>query len=788
MADVNFSIGADSGAFFGELKKVQKGLGDLGQAFIGLQGVAATLQTAFAAMMGPIREFGALENVRTQMGVMMGSAEAAGALTEKLQDLATNGVVSLDALLAASRPLANMMSGDEIAVWVGRFADIAAASKIPAERLASMVARLNDMGKAEFTELANAGIPIFEALGEVVGASREELVRMSAEGKISAEEFLQAIEKLTAEGGRFYQMNSQMSNTTLGSLATLEATWKELMAEVGRPLAEFLTPVVQQVIRLFDELKPVLSEAMDRLGEFLQRLMTDGGAGTERAREMGEVLMGVFGGLLDALEPVVAVQQQLAEVVRGALLPLLGALAPLSEHVAVQLRGVGMVLELLGPLVEALLLPLEVQCEVFGELMGLLGGVSGGLGASAEGMDRLGESVKSVTALLGGGVGALREFLRVGREAIGLRKPERGQTADADAALAETVARAQVLAAEKVSGVQKKAEREAKAAAEARMKMEDVVSAHYQKAVEKQAEAIKDLGMKYSAMLKAAGFDSMEALQAEMRALQELENPTAGQVEHMRVLLALEEKLMAVEKQRRMAARDAAAEAAKARAEAEAEYEKRRQAERDAAFGKHYEGLSVAEQRAWLLGEGSAQMTPGEVSAAQVRADMDYLAAEDAVKYAGMIAGMEEWLAKWQKLEERAAGLEQRRAAEEAELRAREADAAGHGALAESLRRAAANRERMRELMDAGYGEDEARERVRREAKLNMEEERRARMDAARVEVVQASLASVGGGGGSIRIGDMQFREAQKQTDLLARIKEALVDSPQSKQMLAVLA
>lgn len=61
-SDVEFTIGADSSAFMAALGKVHGGLNAVGQAFIGLQGVAATLRTAFTAMMGPIREFGARES------------------------------------------------------------------------------------------------------------------------------------------------------------------------------------------------------------------------------------------------------------------------------------------------------------------------------------------------------------------------------------------------------------------------------------------------------------------------------------------------------------------------------------------------------------------------------------------------------------------------------------------------------------------------------------------------------------------------------------------------------
>ena len=166
-ADVIFTIGADGSAFSGALGALHKELTDIGQSFMVLQGVAAGVSRAFSAAMAPLQAYGELEDVKTQLGIMLNSEDAAERLTAALQNMATNGVVGMQDLVAAARSLVRVLPQETIAGWVGRFADILAASKVPAERLASMVARLNDMGKAEFTELANAGIPIFEALGEV---------------------------------------------------------------------------------------------------------------------------------------------------------------------------------------------------------------------------------------------------------------------------------------------------------------------------------------------------------------------------------------------------------------------------------------------------------------------------------------------------------------------------------------------------------------------------------------------------------------------------------------------
>lgn len=212
--------------------------------------LATTLSQAFIQ---PAIE---VENVGASLGVLLGNQDLADALTESLQRMATNGVVSFEQLHQAARPLTNLFSNPaDISKWVGVFADIAAGSKVPAERLASMVSRMEDMGKVELTELANSGIPIFEALGEITGHTREELIKLGAEGKLSTETLLAAFESLTAEGGPFHQMNTTLSNTTGGSFDTLAASWQEVMAEVGKGLNTLLRPALQLLSTILQECK-----------------------------------------------------------------------------------------------------------------------------------------------------------------------------------------------------------------------------------------------------------------------------------------------------------------------------------------------------------------------------------------------------------------------------------------------------------------------------------------------------------------------------------------------------
>ena len=187
-ADANIRVGADTTAFSKAIDGLEKGVTEklekIGNVFMGALGLKAAAQNiagAFSAFTAPAAE---LENVATSLGVVMGNAAAAERLTGSLQRLATNGVVSFDELHRSARALTNVFQDDAvISHYVSRLADIATGADIPASRLAELIARMVDMGKAELTELANKGVPIFEALASVLGKSTEEVVKMSGARK-----------------------------------------------------------------------------------------------------------------------------------------------------------------------------------------------------------------------------------------------------------------------------------------------------------------------------------------------------------------------------------------------------------------------------------------------------------------------------------------------------------------------------------------------------------------------------------------------------------------------------
>lgn len=270
---IKFNFRADVHQVMLSLQEIQQGLKQTaaeGKRWTMAMGIDAMLnnlsrlKSAISAVAGTFSAFtqaaAQKEDVSVKLGVMLGDSGAGEELATSLERMATNGVVPMQELQAAAAALVGSFSDTSaISQWVGVFADIAAGSKLPASRLAELVARVEDMGKAEFTELANAGIPIFQALGEVTGKSTQELLKMSAAGEISRDTVLEAFKLMTAEGAKFHDLNATMSNTTAGSWATLAASWQEVMAEVGRQFNDIIRPVVQGIGSFLQKYKEDIS-------------------------------------------------------------------------------------------------------------------------------------------------------------------------------------------------------------------------------------------------------------------------------------------------------------------------------------------------------------------------------------------------------------------------------------------------------------------------------------------------------------------------------------------------
>lgn len=784
---------------------VRKGLDGIGKAYMGVLGVIAAgkgIASAFSTFTQPAAE---LENVATSLGVVMGNAEAAERLTGNLQRLATNGVVSFDELHRAARALSNVFQDDAaISHYVARLADLAAGSKIPAARLGELVARMEDMGKAELTELSNAGIPIFEALAEVMGKSRDEVVQLSKEGKISCSTLLAAFEALTDAGGRYYQLNAKMSNTTQGSWDTLKASITECMAALGEPINDSLRPMLQElggwVQKNRGEIEKMGASLVPSIREFCNALKV----AAPGVLNMGRALSGI----------TAAVAELAVFLSKGAAV---------AVHLGGSYHGVAVALALLSAKMRGPFMASALKMQAITRLMRMkmkkyraevigtgvtFNTVMAGMAVSAKAalvrikaafarngitlaILALGEAVGWLYTKFSDGEDAAQDMGAAAQDAADATN-EALEASQREMKLREEANRKEQERTRQMEEQARLAQEAADAEAERLKTVAEMARTRQDAEFEREMDALREVGEPLGGgesgvvreRLRRVGAPSEDALYAERDRLERQRHMTEEQLRRYEQVAAAIAK---IEEEHRRAT-DAAAEQRKEAERLRDNYYDRKSTYNRNRAEEAYEKKSIPAQEKQLRRDAQAAGYWGEMNPEAIRARLDELARQDAKANEDSIAALERILELQGELANRKAKNQAQRATDMQELRIQALELAGRKRAADALREELELQQRITELRERGATKKQATEQATMEAKMQQAAEQRARIQAARVEFIQGFQSNVGGGGASVRLGNSQLQESKKHGRLLKEIRDYLRGQRNTASGVAVLA
>ena len=168
--------------------------------------------------------------------------------------------------VAAQLVAAQIKPGQQLEGVLKSVANSAAAAGTGIGEMGSIYAKVASVGKAQndsLQQVAQRGIPIYQALASQFGVTTDEVFKMASEGKIGFEQFQTAM--TTAAG----TVASEMGNTVGGS-------WKNFIASLGRIGAGLMsglfpkvTPAIQAMTTALGPLEDIAARAGDALGKWL---------------------------------------------------------------------------------------------------------------------------------------------------------------------------------------------------------------------------------------------------------------------------------------------------------------------------------------------------------------------------------------------------------------------------------------------------------------------------------------------------------------------------------------
>jgi hypothetical protein len=218
---------------------------------------AMAITTTLVAGVGALIKKGAeLQTLRVGFRSIMGGAENAAAMVDKLNEFTASTPFRLEQVSRSARQLIAVGVGvDDITDSMRMLGDIAAASGNQIEDIAAIFAKVKAKGKVDLealNQMAERGIPIFDELRKVTGDANMEF----GAGKVSVDDFNTALENMVADGGFAEDAMKNLSETVDGQLSTAMDKASISMGKFAEKsgLLDFASGTLEQVSQTFDDL------------------------------------------------------------------------------------------------------------------------------------------------------------------------------------------------------------------------------------------------------------------------------------------------------------------------------------------------------------------------------------------------------------------------------------------------------------------------------------------------------------------------------------------------------
>jgi tape measure domain-containing protein len=306
--------------------------------------ISDAIQAAVGRLQGMVQQgisFNAqMEQTTASFEVMLGSASKAKAVLADIQKFAKDTPFEMPGLASAATSLlaTRRIAQDQLLPTLKKLGDAAAGSSdgfASLPRITRAVTQMLGKGKVtgeEMMQLAEAGIPAWDALAAKMGKSTAEVMQMSQKGKLGADSVLVLVDAL---GERFEGMAIKQAKTFRGLMSTLTDNWNIALGAITKPIYERLKPALEFVVAAFDS--AAFQSAVQGIAAGIEVVIGLVESWGMAVFEAGKFLYAAFNGQqADGFrEKLTAIGGSVMEIYRN----IKDALMPVLETVGAAIRG-----------------------------------------------------------------------------------------------------------------------------------------------------------------------------------------------------------------------------------------------------------------------------------------------------------------------------------------------------------------------------------------------------------------------------------------------------------------
>ena len=273
--NVIFRLQAETGKLRKELADVKKQIGGIGdqtarveKEFSGLSGVIKKAGIALAGFQigrgllnfgqDAIKAAADFESLNIAFTTFLGDSKEAEKVLQDLEDFSVSTPFTPEQVQNAGKALlAFGVETDKLETSLGRIGDLSAGTGKDFNELAVIFGKAKVQGTLfaeDINQLTEAGIPVIQEFAKQFGVTEGEVKKLGSEGKITFANLETAFGDLTGEGGQFFNLTQNLSESTAGRISTLEGNFGKLKREIGEgllPVFEFLVDKAFALIDVF---------------------------------------------------------------------------------------------------------------------------------------------------------------------------------------------------------------------------------------------------------------------------------------------------------------------------------------------------------------------------------------------------------------------------------------------------------------------------------------------------------------------------------------------------------
>ena len=212
-------------------------------------------RVVYALTLGAISNFtkelyqirGQYELLERSLGVLLDDMGKGSQIFRELNAMSLKSPFTLIDLAGAAKQFtAYNFAEDEVVDTTRRIADISAALGVPMERLVYNLGQIraqNVLNARDARDFANAGLPIVSMLADMYTEQKrfgDEMVTtanvydMMSKKMVSYADVLQVINKVTDEGGKFFDFQAKQADTLQVQMANLNLAYNNMLNSIGK--------------------------------------------------------------------------------------------------------------------------------------------------------------------------------------------------------------------------------------------------------------------------------------------------------------------------------------------------------------------------------------------------------------------------------------------------------------------------------------------------------------------------------------------------------------------------